>query len=98
MKGIPPVTTTEEATPTRERIYARYRKGADLELHVKVTWVNGLQFVNLRDYVPSTQEYGKGVLFPIDILPWVLESLQQVAADNSTSLRAVGGQQSLPGI
>lgn len=86
------MTTTEEATPTRERLYARYKKGADLELHVKVTWINGLEFVNLRDYVPSTQEYGKGVLFPTHLLEYVLETLQQVHGDRSTGGRPGPGQ------
>lgn len=82
--------------PTRDKLYAKYRKGPDLELHIKVTWIDGLEFVNLRNYVPSTKEYGKGVLFPSHMLPWIVEELGELQRLIGTSGARPGvGQQNL---
>lgn len=82
--------------PTRDKIYAKFRKSPDLELHIKLTWIDGLEFVNLRNYVPSKKEYGKGVMFPSSMLGWVLEELQSLQTYTGTSSSRPGvGQESL---
>jgi hypothetical protein len=60
------------------RPIARLRKAEDLELHVKVTRVDGLALVNIRDYVPSSKQYGHGVVFPASLLPQVSAALAEL--------------------
>lgn len=84
------------AQPTRDKVMKKLRKGPDLELHIKLTWIDGLEFVNIRNYVPSAGEYGKGVLFPSSMLESVHEELGRILDYNSTAGASPGaGQQSL---
>lgn len=61
--------------PYRSKVYSKVNKSQDQQLHVKVTKADGLEFVNLRDYVVSLKQYGRGVLFESRLLPEVIEAL-----------------------
>jgi hypothetical protein len=41
-------------------------KARDMECHVRVMHVGGLRVVELRDYIPSLSEYGRGFWIPAD--------------------------------
>ena len=41
-------------------------KAPDLECHVRVIEVENIKVVELRDYIPSLQEYGRGYWMPMD--------------------------------
>ncbi|HET7110262.1 MAG TPA: hypothetical protein VFI41_05285 [Gemmatimonadales bacterium] len=88
------------ATPTwaDDKMIGRVRQGADLELHIKETKVDGLKFINIRDYVPSTKEYGQGTLIRLEHLPSILEFLNERAEYHFGRGGPVKGQQSLPGV
>lgn len=62
----------------KDKVFSRIDRGQDLELHVKLTDVDGEKRVNLREYVPSTKTYGRGVLFPLDVLTEVVDGLIDV--------------------
>lgn len=82
-----------------DKLIGRIIQGADLELHVKETKIDGVTFVNIRDFVPSTKEYGQGALINIRHLPMVLEHLaERNEYHNGRTGRPTPGQQSLPGI
>lgn len=82
--------------PTSDKTYYTHRKAPDLMLRVKVTWIDGLQFVNIRDYVPSLAEDGKGVMFPVSMLPAIVESLIELERQIGTGVGSPGpGQGSL---
>lgn len=88
-----------DTNKSKEKVYATLTKGADLQLRVKVTWIDGLEFVNLRDYIPSTGEDGKGILFPLHMLPRVLEELAEVERQRGTGRGRPGsGQGKLTGV
>lgn len=36
----------------------------DLEIHVCVVEVSGVRAVDLRNFIPSTQTYGRGLIIP----------------------------------
>lgn len=40
----------------------------DLDLHVSVVEVGGVRGVDIRNYIPSTQTYGRGVIVPYEQL------------------------------
>lgn len=62
----------------KDKVFAKIPRGQDLELHVKVTDVDGEKRINLREYVPSTKLYGRGVLFALSDLNAVLTGLDKI--------------------
>ncbi len=50
-------------------------KASDLKLAIKTTRIDGVEYVDIRDYVPSTEVYGKGVLFERHLLTDVIDAL-----------------------
>ena len=62
----------------KDEVFAKIDRGQDLELHVKVTDVEGEKRVNLREYVPSTKTYGRGVLFPLPDIIAVMDGLEDI--------------------
>jgi len=81
------------------KLQRRFRKGRDLEMHISFTRIEGLEFVELRDYIPSQDEYGKGYLFPSRMLTEVLEVLAEMDRYNSTAGARPGeGQLAFPGM
>lgn len=90
------MTMIREAEP---KVIKTLVKGHDLELKIATVWMDNLQFVEIRDFIPSTGEYGKGAVFPLALLGQVLEALQYVEEYNSTAgARPGAGQQKLPGM
>lgn len=57
------------------------RKAGDLETHVRTIEIDGSRYVELRDYIPSLEEYGRGYWFPFD--KGFLVSLSKVIAEIS---------------
>lgn len=68
----------------KDKIWARVHKAPDLDLAIKITTIEGQTYVNLRDYVPSTKEFGKGILFPVALASEVAEALIQIRAQYGT--------------
>jgi hypothetical protein len=88
-----------DTTSIRSRLQRKFRKGRDLEMHVSFTKIEGLEFVELRDFIPSLEEYGKGYLFPSSLLAEVVEVLTEMDRYNSTAGARPGvGQGSLEGV
>ena len=57
------------------KLWVRFRKEHDLELHVRTGWVFGTEFVQLLDYVPSAGRYETSVLVERALLGRLLEDL-----------------------
>lgn len=92
------MATTKPAWADSDKLIGRIPQGADLELHVKETKIEGHTFLNLRDYVPSTKEYGKGTLLRLNDLPRLLEFLNERADYHFGRGGPIAGQQTLPGM
>jgi hypothetical protein len=65
-------------SPIRHKVYSKIPKGPDMELHIKVTRADGQELVNVRDFITSLKQYGRGVLFDAALLPRVIEELQEL--------------------
>jgi hypothetical protein len=57
------MSTKQKQRQRRPKIQAKIRKAPDLEMHVTTQFAAGREFVEIRDYIPSTQTYGRGVAF-----------------------------------
>ena len=47
------------------KLWVRFPKERDLELHVRTGWLFGTEFVQLLDFVPSRGEYENEILIPL---------------------------------
>ena len=50
------------------KLWVRFRKEHDLELHVRTGWVFGTEFVQLLDFVPSRGVYENEILIHAGLL------------------------------
>lgn len=71
-------STTTAAPPTT--LLDRIAKAPDLEAHIRIRRAAGHDFLEIRDYVPSTETYGRGFMFEADLLGRVIDSLVAVDA------------------
>ena len=55
------------------KLWGRFRKEHDLELHVRTGWLFGTEFVQLLDFVPSTGVYGNELLTHTGLLSELTE-------------------------
>ena len=46
--------------PSKETLLTRMVKAQDLETHVRIVKVENVAVVEIRDYIPSLAEYGRG--------------------------------------
>jgi hypothetical protein len=81
-----------------DKLIGRIVQGADLELHIKETKIDGVTFINIRDFVPSTKDYGQGALINIRHLPYLLEHLAERNEYHHGRGGPMVGQQSFPGM
>ena len=90
---------TAPARPFKDKVYSKLAKGADLQLHIKITKADGLEMVNLRDFIPSLKLYGRGILFEVSMLPQVIEELLELQRQVGNGPSSVHpGQGVLPGM
>jgi len=55
------------------KLWGRFRKERDLELHVRTGWVFGTEFVQLLDFVPSRGVYENEILIHAGLLSELTE-------------------------
>lgn len=83
---------------SKPKIWTRIHKERDLDLLVRTQSVLGTEFVELRDFIPSTKTESRGVLIEKRLLPQVIEALQDLQQHFGTSGRAGVGQGVLDGV
>lgn len=60
-------------------VVKRIPVASDLEVHVKVTVIDGTrEVVQIRQFYPSTQTYGRGALVPLAFVDELIEGLMEV--------------------
>lgn len=53
-------------SPAYTSVHQVIPKLGDLECHLRVVDIDGLRALELRDFIPSTQTYGRGYWIPLD--------------------------------
>lgn len=51
--------------PAATRVVGVIQKAVDLECHVRVVTIDSVRLFELRDYIPSLKEYGRGYWMPL---------------------------------
>lgn len=64
--------------PAQVVILARIPKARDLETHVREVDVDGTLVLELRDFIPSLSEYGRGYWFTREGAPALVDALEKV--------------------
>lgn len=59
---------------SKARTLGKFEKAPDLETHIRTVDVDGVRVIELRDYIVSLKEYGRGYWVPLN--PEVLEALE----------------------
>lgn len=69
---------TEQATePVAEKLLGEVNKNADLTVRVRLLEADDERFIDIRDYVPSAELYGRGVLVPVDAKKMLLAAIKE---------------------
>lgn len=67
--------------PAKVAVIQKIEKAPDLECHVRIVEVESVRVVELRDYIPSLKEYGRGYWIPLkaDSVFSIINGLTEVA-------------------
>lgn len=66
--GVAGATDPSHSPVPLGKLWVRFRKEHDLELHVRTGWVFGTEFVQLLDFVPSRGVYENEILIHAGLL------------------------------
>jgi hypothetical protein len=67
------------------KLWARFSTGRGSELHVRVGWLAGAEFVQILDYVPTTGNYETSVMVERRALDHLLDALAGLYRHSSGS-------------
>ncbi len=68
------------ASPANTQTLLEIDKAPDLKAHVRVVEVAGVKVVEVRDFIPSLGEYGRGYWWPIAQVDALMACLAKVKA------------------
>lgn len=60
-----------------EAIVGNIERGNDLALRVRRIAIDGEEFLDVREYIPSTATYGRGIMVPADLKKPLLAALKE---------------------
>ena len=66
------------------KLWVRFRKERDLELHVRTGWLFGTEFVQLLDFVPSRGVYQNEILIHAGLLSELTERFSSLVRYRGT--------------
>lgn len=72
----------------RRKVAKRVEIAPDLELHVSTLTVAGQRLVEIRNFIPSTKEYGRGATAPLSALDAVHEGLHNIVRSDAKDVSA----------
>lgn len=75
------VAPKQEQIPIHRQVLGRVVKADDLEVHTCRATLDGVTVLDIREYVPSLDAYGRGTT-----LPWNTETLKVMRAALRNSL------------
>lgn len=60
----------------------KIKKFEDVEIHVSEVQSQGQVFAEIREFIPSLGQYGKGITFPVALLNEVLNAAEKIPGSN----------------
>ena len=68
--------------PFDRRVVDVFHRRHDLEIHVARIIVEDLSYVDVREYVPSLGQYGRGILLPVSQATDIAKAIEEAVADD----------------
>lgn len=81
----PALPPKQEPPRVMREVLAKVTKADDLEVHTCKARINGVVVLDIREFIPSLNEYGRGTT-----LPWNTESLKVLRAAMSAAVKEAG--------
>lgn len=72
------MTETPAPDPFQRSVEHTFTRKRDLDVHVGTIEVAEHHYVDLREFIPSMEQYGRGILLPMAELPGVIETLTSI--------------------
>lgn len=69
------------AKKMRRKVHKKIDVAPDLEVHVSTVRVATQTLTEIRNYIPSTKEYGRGVTFPSRVMDEISHGLIAAARE-----------------
>lgn len=68
--------------PFERQVVATFARRFDLEIHVAKITVEELPYVDVREYVPSLGQYGRGILLPKHMAVEISSAIAEAVSDD----------------
>ncbi len=72
-------TTTTETAPFDREVIASLSRRPDIDIHVSTVKVLGESYVDVREFIVSLGQYGRGIILPLSSARFVADALKEVA-------------------
>jgi hypothetical protein len=59
----------------KRKVLDKFERREDLEIHVSQVTADGMHYAEIREYLPSLDTYGRGILIPQDGVNHVVSGL-----------------------
>ena len=65
----------------KRTVFGKFKRADDREIHVFQVQIEGTRYGSVREYIPSTKTYGRGIVIPVDIVNDVAGCLARLALE-----------------
>lgn len=73
--------TPDPEPPFTRRVLSTHPRRYDLDVHVCAVRFEERDYIDIREYIPSLEQYGRGILLPRDIAGLVATSILRETED-----------------
>lgn len=68
---------TASANPATLTVIGSIERGPDLTVRVRRVKIAGLDMIDIREYVPSSETYGRGILVPANMAKPLIAAIKE---------------------
>lgn len=74
--------TPTTTSPITRKVVLTVPRKYDLEIHVSKAKIDDAEYVDIREFVVSLQQYGRGIVLPKAALYPIIEALEHIEAED----------------
>lgn len=71
--------TDTPGNPITREVILRVPRKYDIEIHVSKVTIDEVEYADVREYVISLAQYGRGIVLPVSALGSITDALNQIA-------------------
>lgn len=65
--------------PFDRKVYQSFYRRHDLDIHVCRVTVEDKMYVDVREFIPSLEQYGRGILIPVNYGPEIATAIHEAS-------------------